>query len=235
MSDPASTPAGQADNKNATPPAAGGDTKKEPENKAEGEAPLSMLGPNGEKQEGGQPADDKGKPGQSDSAGELEIKLPDGFKADDAALAWFKGVAKEVGLNSESASRFVAAYITRATEEAKAYESAWKKQGDDWAASIKADKELGGAKLPETQSAIGKAMAKFGSAELAKELEDRGLSNHPGLVKFFASVGKAMKEDDSSTGGGKPGAAKESADESFQRRWPVTYAQDQARKAAGGR
>jgi hypothetical protein len=229
---PAAAPTDPA--KAAAQPAAGAAPVdgKAPAPVVEEKSSDSILGP---ADDGGDASDqsavDKGKPGQSDSA-ELEIKLPEGAKVDETKLKAAKAVFKEAGLSSEAASKIVAWHLKQEQSDYEAFEAKWRKQGEDWLASIKADKDLGGERFKETASLAHKAMAKFGGADLAKDLEARGLSNHPGLVRFFAQVGKALKEDDSAAGGA-PASTKtrESPEQRSTRLYPVTAKQRATQKA----
>lgn len=77
---------------------------------------------------------------------------------------------------------------------------AWQKTTEQWAADVKADKEIGGDKLTGNLSAAQRALAQFGTPELKEYLEGTGLGNHPELVKAFVKIGKAMSEDGMVTG-----------------------------------
>lgn len=72
---------------------------------------------------------------------------------------------------------------------------AWQAQTEQWAADVKADKEIGGDKLTTNLSAAQRALDQFGTPELKEYLEGTGLGNHPELVKAFIKIGKAMSED----------------------------------------
>jgi hypothetical protein len=72
---------------------------------------------------------------------------------------------------------------------------AWQAQTEQWAADVKADKEIGGDKLTANLSAAQRALDLFGTPELKEYLNTTGLGNHPDLVKTFVKIGKAMSED----------------------------------------
>ena len=78
---------------------------------------------------------------------------------------------------------------------------AWQKTTEQWAADVKADKEIGGDKLISNLSAAQRALDQFGTPELKEYLNTPGLGNHPDLVKTFVKIGKAMSEDGMVTGG----------------------------------
>lgn len=86
---------------------------------------------------------------------------------------------------------------------------AWQAQTEEWAATVKADKEIGGDKLTANLGVAQRALDTFGTPELKEYLNGTGLGNHPELVKAFIKVGKAMSEDGMVTGkeGGQRSAA----------------------------
>lgn len=121
----------------------------------------------------------------------MELKFPDGFKADDNVVKDFKAVAKELGLKSESAQKIADLFIK--TEQAS--QEAWKSETAAWAESAKTDKEYGGAKFDESLKTALKAADRFASPELRKLLDTSRLGNHPEVLRLFVQVGRAMAED----------------------------------------
>lgn len=75
----------------------------------------------------------------------------------------------------------------------------------EWAETVKADKELGGDKLDQTLATAKKAID-LGPPELKEMLNVTGLGNHPAVVKWAYTIGKALSEDRFVTGkaGEKP-------------------------------
>lgn len=134
--------------------------------------------------------------------GELEIKLPAGMKVDDAALAAFKAVGKEAGLNSEQASKLAAWDAERQAKAVNDAVAAWEKQDDAWAAELKADPVIGGDKYDASVQAAQRAVRHFGGDDLRRFLIDHGIGNAPELVRAFAKIGGAMAEDKTSAGAG---------------------------------
>ncbi len=77
---------------------------------------------------------------------------------------------------------------------------AWQKTTEQWAADVKADKEIGGDKLTANIGVAQRALETFGTPDLKEYLNASGLGNHPELIKVFVKVGKAMSEDGMVTG-----------------------------------
>ncbi len=127
---------------------------------------------------------------------EIVITLPQGAQVDQTALDSFKATAKEFGLTSEQASGLVAKELERGGVAADAAAKEWEKLNQGYVDALAADTEFGGDKLAETQLLAQKAFRAYGS-EIQQEIVTLGLQNHPGLIKAFARMGRAMKEDNS--------------------------------------
>lgn len=125
-----------------------------------------------------------------------EFKPTEGQELDVAALEQFEPIARELNLTNEQAQKMVDLYGTKIMPMVQQQQvEAWQKTTEQWAADVKADKEIGGDKLTGNLSAAQRALAQFGTPELKEYLEGTGLGNHPELVKAFVKIGKAMSED----------------------------------------
>lgn len=129
-----------------------------------------------------------------------EFTAADGVDLDTEALKDFEPVARELNLTNEQAQKLVDAYpkILAGVQQRQA--EAWQAQTEEWAATVKADKEIGGDKLTANLGVAQRALDTFGTPALKEYLNGTGLGNHPELVKAFVKVGKAMSEDGVVTG-----------------------------------
>jgi len=139
-----------------------------------------------------------------------EFKAPEGMELDKTALADFTAVAKELKLPAETAQKMVDV----ATKLQQRQLETHTKQVDAWAEEVQTGKTAdgkdlpehlrvpGGDKLPETLAVCKKAMS-LGPPELKQLLNDSGFGNHPAVVRFMYSVGKAMSEDRFIAGNGQ--------------------------------
>ncbi|ENE0626758.1 peptidase [Klebsiella pneumoniae] len=129
-----------------------------------------------------------------------EFTAAEGVDLDTEALKDFEPVARELNLTNEQAQKLVDAYpkIMAGVQQRQA--DAWQAQTEEWAATVKADKEIGGDKLTANLGVAQRALDTFGTPELKEYLNGTGLGNHPELVKAFIKVGKAMSEDGMVTG-----------------------------------
>lgn len=125
-----------------------------------------------------------------------EFQAAEGVELDNAALEQFEPIARELNLSNEQAQKMVDLYGTKILPMVQQKQAeAWQAQTEQWAADVKADKEIGGDKLTANLSAAQRALDLFGTPELKEYLNTTGLGNHPDLVKTFVKIGKAMSED----------------------------------------
>lgn len=158
--------------------------------------------------EGGKPQEDKPADGdkpaekpdekeqkQEGAPEKYEFQAAEGVELDTEALKDFEPVARDLNLTNEQAQKLVDAYpkILAGVQQRQA--EAWQAQTEQWAADVKADKDIGGDKLTSNLSAAQRALDQFGTPELKEYLNTTGLGNHPDLVKTFVKIGKAMSED----------------------------------------
>ncbi|MBT1907227.1 peptidase [Enterobacter kobei] len=181
----------------AEAPAPAGDPAKpegdKPQPGAEGDKPQEDKTADGDK-----PADkpDDKEQKQEGAPEKYEFKPAEGQELDTAALEQFEPIARELNLSNEQAQKMVDLYGTKILPMVQQQQAeAWQKTTEQWAADVKADKEIGGDKLTANLSAAQRAMDLFGSHALKEYLEGTGLGNHPELVKTFIKIGKAMSED----------------------------------------
>lgn len=126
---------------------------------------------------------------------QYDLKAPDNALFDNTHLEQFKGLAKELGLTPEAAQKLVerdnqllSGFVDKRTQE-------WSTQTAQWGEQVKADKELGGENFNSTVTSARTALDRFASPEFKRMLNETGYGNHPELVRLFANIGKAMKED----------------------------------------
>jgi hypothetical protein len=124
-----------------------------------------------------------------------DLKTPEGVALDEAALAEFEPIAKELKLTNEQAQKLADLHTKRMQETDKANAEQWKQTTAKWVDDVKADKELGGANLDTSVRHAQTALNKFGTPELLAQMDATGMGNHPELVRVFARIGKAMAED----------------------------------------
>lgn len=160
----------------------------------DGGAPPSADPPSGTPK--GDPPPDPNAP-PKESASEVPeaytLTAPEGQTLDQAGIELFTPLFKEAKLSNDLANKLVGTYAS--------YQATLlQKQSESWLAAAKADKEFGGEKFDETLKTVQAAFAKFGSPELKQFIEATGLGNHPELIRAFAKIGAASREDAPASG-----------------------------------
>ncbi|AHI37369.1 endoprotease [Klebsiella pneumoniae] len=184
------------------PPAPAADPAKpegdKPQHGAEGDKPQDDNPADGDKP-ADKPDDKEQKP--EGAPEKYEFKPAEGQELDTAALEQFEPIARELNLTNEQAQKMVDLYGTKIMPMVQKQQAdAWQAQTEEWAATVKADKEIGGDKLMANLGVAQRALDTFGTPALKEYLNGTGLGNHPELVKAFVKVGKAMSEDGVVTG-----------------------------------
>jgi len=148
----------------------------------------------------------KGDGAKADEPIAYEFKSPEGVDLDTASVDEFKAIAAELKLPADAAQKVVDLAIKREQARAEAFAD----QVQAWGDEVKADKEIGGAKLDENLATARKAVDQFGTPELKSLLNSTGMGNHPEVVRMMVKIGKAISED-KIVRGGEAGKAKDAA------------------------
>ena len=130
-----------------------------------------------------------------------DFKAPEGIALDAEMATEFKSLAKELNLPQDAAQKVADLGAKMAQKWAGQQTEAIQKAHADWIGGTKADKEIGGDKLPENIAVAKKALDAFGTPELRTLLNESGLGNHPEVIRVFYRAGKAISEDRMVTGG----------------------------------
>ncbi|KKF68294.1 peptidase [Citrobacter amalonaticus] len=169
-----------------------GDT---PQPGTEGDKPAEEKPADDKKQEDDKPAEKKEDDKPEGAPEKYEFQAAEGVELDTEALKEFEPVAREMNLTNEQAQKLVDVYPKILAGVQQRQVEAWQQTTEQWAADVKADKEIGGDSLTANLSVAQRAIDQFGTPDLKEYLNSTGLGNHPGLVKFCVKVGKAMSED----------------------------------------
>lgn len=139
----------------------------------------------------------------AEQAVDYTFKAPDGVSLDESMVAEFTALAKDAKLPADKAQAVVDMGVKLMAKQAEAHAA----MVDGWVAEIKADKVLGGDKLPETLATAGKVYSLLPAEESAKfkeYLNTTGLGNHPSMIRLLHAVGKSLSEDRFVPGGNAP-------------------------------
>lgn len=124
-----------------------------------------------------------------------DFTLPEGMPLDEPSMGEFKTLAKELNLSQQQAQKLVDLEVARMQAAEKSMIETEQKQTEEWVNAVKADPDIGGAKLESSLKIAKQAVTEFGGEEIASLLETTGLGNHPAVIKMFHKIGKAVAED----------------------------------------
>jgi len=127
--------------------------------------------------------------------------LPEGLDAADPTLAAFQDTASRLGLTQEQAQTIVSEIGAKVAEGAQAQIKAWTDLNNTWQDQVKSDPDIGGRKLTETLTGIGRLFDDFVGTEgtperkaLNEALLLTGAGNHPAVVRAFARLASILNE-----------------------------------------
>ncbi|MGH9811533.1 MAG: hypothetical protein ACRD4T_00205 [Candidatus Acidiferrales bacterium] len=156
-------------------------------------------------------------------AAEIELKLPDGYKADDAQLGKFRAAAKEAGLDSAKAQRLFDLQVEARKADEAALDAELAAERAGWVKSLRDDTDFGGEAFKGNVEAARRAYAKVLTDADRKAIEEAGLANYPPLVRAMAAVGRADAEDSVGRGGRNGAPSQQGEDAILRKRFPTMY------------
>ncbi len=138
---------------------------------------------------------------KDDDGKDVEVEL------DAALIEKASPLFKEVGLTNEQANKLAPLALEVQQRMLQQIGDEHTARIADWAKAVKTDPDLGGAKWPQTETNIDRALTAFGAPsvkdadgvetnEFRTLLNDSGLGNNPTLARIFNNIGKALGEDD---------------------------------------
>ena len=141
------------------------------------------------------------------------LKLPEGVTAEDPYLKDAVALFGEAKIAPEIAQKLVDFDAKRQADAVARWQDEVAELSAKYLQEVKADPEIGGARLPETMGYIGKAVDKFVPADLKVTLQSYGLGNYLVIARLLAFVGKQLSEDQTVTG--NPPAAQKPIEQIF--------------------
>lgn len=174
----------------------GGETSGEGAGGKTGDEAAAAGKTGGDGKAGGDGTGDGKKGGKGDEAGasgapeKYSLKVPDGGHIDKTDLPRIEKMAREANWTNEETQ----AYLEELNTSMQATSA-------EFLANLKADPDLGGDKLAETQRLANLAIEKLRPEGHARRdgfmrlLNRGGYINHPEVVGLFADIGKLFDED----------------------------------------
>lgn len=198
----ATPPAGQAPPATppAVPPPAAG-TQPPP-----AAPPAAPTPPAGEKKEA---------PAAPKAPEKYDLKAPQGVELSPGTLEKIAAFSKERGFSNEVAQAVVELAAQQEAAQMAALSERHGKLVEDWKRQAQVDPEIGGARFHETVELAKRALKRFAPPELLESLEKTGYGNYVPLLKTFARVGQAEREDKFVTAQSQAGPQGRSLEEVF--------------------
>lgn len=136
------------------------------------------------------------------------LRLPEGFEPIEELQTEFLDLINNQEISVEERSNGLIGLLAKNLQMAEERESQlWDKTLIDWKDEVKADPEVGGAKLDGVLSNVGKLVNEYGSDELIKVFALTGAGNNVHVVKFLNKVAGALVESQTAVPG-SPGEDK---------------------------
>lgn len=161
-------------------------------------------------------AGDAAKPGEAAGAKgpepiipeKYELKLPEGFTVDEAAMSELTPLLKDLKCQPEMAQKLLDLHFKQIKTLGDAQTKARDEAVGGWLKALKADTEIGGPDLMKNLSYGTKVLNKYATPELKNLLVDFGLDKNPDMAKMLVRIGKEISEDHWADGGRQGGAPK---------------------------
>ena len=145
-----------------------------------------------------------------------DFTLPEGFIADEEALAEVTPLLRELNVPMDKAQALLDLHFKEQQRIENAKRVAQTEVIRGWGEELKKDPEIGGARLNENLSYANRLLKAHGTPELNRLLVETGLDRQPDMVRFLVKAGKALSED-RFVGNGKGDAVPQTLEELGQR------------------
>lgn len=192
----------------------GGDSKKGAEGQGEEKDVTGLLGgkiDEGKGIEGTATADDKqskqevdgkgkeGEEGKEDKPIEYgEFTIAQELVADTEALESAKVLFAKYGLSQEQAQELIDVQNQLMTRQHKEFAQKMQTETDQllgkWENEVRADEELGGAKIKENMAIARSAAINLGVPEALAVISEANMSSNPAILRLLYRAGKALQE-----------------------------------------
>lgn len=138
-----------------------------------------------------------------------DIKLPEGFEAQPELMTKFVELFNGEMDPKERAQALVNLHTETIRTALEADSEAWDNMQTEWKDAVKADPDIGGAKLQPTLANVNKLVDEYGTQELKDVFDLTGAGNNIHMIKFLNVIAEKLTE-----GGYKPGATPSNAADS---------------------
>jgi len=124
-----------------------------------------------------------------------DITLPEGFTADEPMLNSFLEIANNSDLDPKArANALTNLYADGVKKMQESLAADWIARNKKWADEIRADPEIGGQNMQQSEAYFAQVIAEFGDDQLVRDLIETGAGNRLSFARLFAKIGKVMSE-----------------------------------------
>lgn len=148
-----------------------------------------------------------------------DIKLPEGFELQPDLTSKFVELFNGEMDPKEKAQALVDLHTETIRKASEASSEAWDNMQTEWKDAVKADPDIGGAKLQPTLTNVGKLLDEFGTPDLKDVFDLTGAGNNIHMIKFLNVIANKLTEG-SYQPGGNPSNAADSEEAKAQRMFP---------------
>ena len=143
---------------------------------------------------------------------QYDFTFPEGFTADEEALAEVTPLLRELNVPMDKAQALLDLHFKEQQRIENAKRAAQTEVIRGWEEELKKAPEIGGARLSENLSYANRLLKAHGTPELNRLLVETGMDRQPDMVRFLVKAGKALSED-RFVGNGKGGAVPQTLEE----------------------
>jgi hypothetical protein len=123
-----------------------------------------------------------------------QLSAPEGFEIQPELASEFLEILNGEMAPGDKANAFLALHAKTISAAQEADSKAWDEMQTKWKDEVKADPDIGGAKLQPTITNIGKLISEFGNDDLKEVFNFTGAGNNPHMIKFLNKIADKLTE-----------------------------------------
>lgn len=149
----------------------------------------------GEEKQGGEEKKTEEAPKAPEAITAEAIKLPEGFEVDAPVMDEFLGIMNNRDLTPAQQAQALVELQSKTVQAASEKVSAlWEAKQTEWQDEVRADTEVGGAKLEGVLGGISTLLNTHGTPELRQVFSETGAGNNIHMVKFMHKIAGLLNE-----------------------------------------
>lgn len=125
----------------------------------------------------------------------LTLECPQNIDISDEKMHEFQTLAQEMNISGEQAQRLLDYAAAQTQHLQETTQKTQQKEIENLIKKAESDEEFGGTRMQESLITAQNALQALASDELIELLEDKGLGNHPEIIRLFYRIGQHVSED----------------------------------------